>query len=171
MLIVFVPAPISSNDHAQKYGWQGPAVAATVACTGSNADGSQLILSETNQTGFMGVRLHHGRYRAACTTSPCRNKTIGKADRPEEAAHLYLQHWEEAHLKTLHTVGTSAAAAVVRADLEDQQQEQALILAQAPASPGPPPGPSASALTLELEKLKNELKKQVHFARTLMYSR
>jgi hypothetical protein len=51
-----------------------------------------LIRSDKSSTGFKGVRLNRGRYQAQCTTAPCRNKSLGVFDTPEEAAREYLQH-------------------------------------------------------------------------------
>jgi hypothetical protein len=54
--------------------------------------------SDTNRTGFEGVRLHsQGRYQAECNTPPCCYHYLGLFDTPEEAAQKYRLHWEEAH--------------------------------------------------------------------------
>jgi hypothetical protein len=54
-----------------------------------------LIRSAKNITGYKGVRLQDGRYRAVCQTPPCHHHHLGTFGTPEEAAQAYLQHWEK----------------------------------------------------------------------------
>ena len=55
-------------------------------------DGQQLIRSDKAKSGYKGVTANKGRYRAQCTTAPCRNNNLGAFDTPEDAAQAYLQH-------------------------------------------------------------------------------
>ena len=57
--------------------------------------------SDKGSTGFKGVYPNHGRYRAACTTSPCRHNNLGTFDTSEEAAQVYLQHYQKEHPEEL----------------------------------------------------------------------
>jgi len=47
------------------------------------------------------VVANNGRYRAECSTSPCRHNYLGTFGTPEEAAQAYLQHQEKEHLEEL----------------------------------------------------------------------
>jgi hypothetical protein len=47
------------------------------------------------------VRLDKHRYQAKCTTPPCRKSHFGSFGTPEEAAQVYLQHWEKEHPEEL----------------------------------------------------------------------
>jgi hypothetical protein len=50
-----------------------------------------LIRSKVSQTGFKGVRLSRGRYKARCT---CHQNHLGCFGTPEEAAQVYLKHYQ-----------------------------------------------------------------------------
>ena len=61
-----------------------------------------LIRSDrAKSTGYKGVVANNGRYRAECSTSPCRHNYLGTFGTPEEAAQAYLQHQEKEHLEEL----------------------------------------------------------------------
>ena len=57
-----------------------------------------LIKSDTNKTGFKGVKSNHGRFQAQCSTSPCLDTHLGMFGTPQEAAQAYLQHRLQAHV-------------------------------------------------------------------------
>ena len=61
----------------------------------------QLIRSDRSSTGYRGVHPHMDRYQAQCTTPPCHNNYLGSFETPEEAAQVYLQHWEKEHPEEL----------------------------------------------------------------------
>ena len=67
--------------------------------------GERLIRSDraNNTTGFKGVypELRTGRYKAICSTPPCRNTYLGSFVTPEEAAQVYLQHYQKQHPEEL----------------------------------------------------------------------
>ena len=48
-------------------------------------------------TGFKGVTPHHDRYMAECNTSSCHHNHLGSFGTPEEAAQVYLQHYQKEH--------------------------------------------------------------------------
>ena len=60
-----------------------------------------LMRSDTNQTAFEGVRPNRSKYQAKCSTTPCRNHSLGNFDTPEEAAQAYLRHWVKDHPEKL----------------------------------------------------------------------
>jgi acyl-CoA synthetase (NDP forming) len=60
-----------------------------------------LIRSDKHRSGYKGVHAKDGRYRAQCTTAPCRFNQLGRFDTPEDAAQAYLQHWETKHPEEL----------------------------------------------------------------------
>ena len=61
----------------------------------------QLVQSDKSSTGYKGVILTKGRYRANCDTAPCRHNYLGRFDTAEEGAQSYLQHWETNHPEEL----------------------------------------------------------------------
>jgi hypothetical protein len=64
-------------------------------------DKNLLVRSGKSSTGFKGVSLHQGRYKATCHSPPCHGHHLGMFGTAEEAAQAYLQHWEEKHPEEL----------------------------------------------------------------------
>jgi hypothetical protein len=60
-----------------------------------------LIPSDKAKSGYKGVNSNHGRYMAQCNTSPCHHGHLGMFGTSEEAAQVYLQHWEKEHPEEL----------------------------------------------------------------------
>jgi hypothetical protein len=60
-----------------------------------------LMRSDRGSTGFKGVHLDKGRYKAKCDTPPCSHNYLGMFGTPEEGAQAYLQHWETNHPEKL----------------------------------------------------------------------
>jgi hypothetical protein len=55
----------------------------------------------SNQTGFKGVSARKGRFKSVCSRTPCRCNSLGVFFTPEEAARVYLKHWEQTHPEVL----------------------------------------------------------------------
>ena len=48
-------------------------------------------------TGYSGVKLVDGRYVTSCEVHGCHRCHLGVSETAEEAAHVYLRHWEKKH--------------------------------------------------------------------------
>ena len=68
---------------------------------GGGGEKHLLIPSDKAKSGYKGVNSNHGRYMAQCNTSPCHHYYLGNFGTPEEAAQVYLQHWEKEHPEEL----------------------------------------------------------------------
>jgi hypothetical protein len=69
-----------------------------------------LIRSDKNKSGYKGVFADKGRYKAICNTPPCLHNHLGMFGTPEEAAQVYLQHWEKKHSEELNVAAAPPRA-------------------------------------------------------------